>query len=53
MPKGHIDRSNQPLYSYASTRNASEVLQKRTEETPEIQGRTEVSFLLSFFLCYG
>lgn len=37
MLKGHIDRQKQPLYSYVSTRNASEVLQKRTEETSEIQ----------------
>lgn len=37
MSKGHIDRTNQPLYSYASTRNASEVLQKRAEETSEIR----------------
>ena len=35
--KGHIVLFFHHLYSYALTRNDSEVLQKRTEETSEIQ----------------
>lgn len=51
LQKGHIDRSNQSLYSYASTRNTFEVLQKRTEETSGFSRKTGVEFLFCFFLC--
>lgn len=48
MLKGHIDRLKQPLYSCASTGNASEVLQKRTDETSGIQQKNCRQFLVRF-----